>query len=110
MLQALAPRRPRQPHRLAVHGDDQLLRHHAVEEGDDPRLAFHAAVGEEARGDALVDVGDVAERLPDVGRARRDRDFLMNAGHDLQTTWTVSYTHLRAHETPEHLVCRLLLE
>src|SRR5678815_289935 len=25
-------------------------------------------------------------------------------------TITVSYTHLRAHETPEHLVCRLLLE
>ena len=23
---------------------------------------------------------------------------------------TVSYTHLRAHETPEQLVCRLLLE
>src|SRR5678816_2430617 len=22
----------------------------------------------------------------------------------------ISYTHLRAHETPEHLVCRLLLE
>ena len=26
------------------------------------------------------------------------------------TTVPVSYTHLRAHETPEHLVCRLLLE
>eukprot|EP00658_Telonema_sp_P-2_P025501 TRINITY_DN20273_c0_g1_i12.p1 TRINITY_DN20273_c0_g1~~TRINITY_DN20273_c0_g1_i12.p1 ORF type:complete len:142 (-),score=13.27 TRINITY_DN20273_c0_g1_i12:9-434(-) len=26
------------------------------------------------------------------------------------TTGPVSYTHLRAHETPEHLVCRLLLE
>eukprot|EP00658_Telonema_sp_P-2_P066721 TRINITY_DN55688_c0_g1_i2.p1 TRINITY_DN55688_c0_g1~~TRINITY_DN55688_c0_g1_i2.p1 ORF type:complete len:224 (-),score=50.71 TRINITY_DN55688_c0_g1_i2:4-675(-) len=26
------------------------------------------------------------------------------------TPRTVSYTHLRAHETPEHLVCRLLLE
>eukprot|EP00658_Telonema_sp_P-2_P058699 TRINITY_DN47228_c0_g1_i1.p1 TRINITY_DN47228_c0_g1~~TRINITY_DN47228_c0_g1_i1.p1 ORF type:complete len:100 (+),score=15.45 TRINITY_DN47228_c0_g1_i1:186-485(+) len=27
------------------------------------------------------------------------------------TIWeAVSYTHLRAHETPEHLVCRLLLE
>eukprot|EP00658_Telonema_sp_P-2_P062206 TRINITY_DN50878_c0_g1_i1.p1 TRINITY_DN50878_c0_g1~~TRINITY_DN50878_c0_g1_i1.p1 ORF type:complete len:219 (-),score=58.38 TRINITY_DN50878_c0_g1_i1:52-708(-) len=25
-------------------------------------------------------------------------------------TTSVSYTHLRAHETPEHLVCRLLLE
>src|SRR5678816_4741035 len=24
--------------------------------------------------------------------------------------YAVSYTHLRAHETPEHLVCRLLLE
>eukprot|EP00658_Telonema_sp_P-2_P065194 TRINITY_DN544_c0_g1_i4.p1 TRINITY_DN544_c0_g1~~TRINITY_DN544_c0_g1_i4.p1 ORF type:complete len:124 (-),score=43.74 TRINITY_DN544_c0_g1_i4:59-430(-) len=28
----------------------------------------------------------------------------------LRGTRTVSYTHLRAHETPEHLVCRLLLE
>ena len=26
------------------------------------------------------------------------------------TVKAVSYTHLRAHETPEHLVCRLLLE
>ena len=26
------------------------------------------------------------------------------------TVSSVSYTHLRAHETPEHLVCRLLLE
>eukprot|EP00658_Telonema_sp_P-2_P012460 TRINITY_DN14741_c0_g1_i4.p1 TRINITY_DN14741_c0_g1~~TRINITY_DN14741_c0_g1_i4.p1 ORF type:complete len:376 (+),score=89.81 TRINITY_DN14741_c0_g1_i4:178-1305(+) len=26
------------------------------------------------------------------------------------TPYPVSYTHLRAHETPEHLVCRLLLE
>ena len=26
------------------------------------------------------------------------------------TDRAVSYTHLRAHETPEHLVCRLLLE
>ena len=44
----------------------------------------------------------------------RDTTFLGRAaGSD---TWrvyrieTVSYTHLRAHETPEHLVCRLLLE
>src|SRR5674536_381377 len=27
-----------------------------------------------------------------------------------RTARAVSYTHLRAHETPEHLVCRLLLE
>src|SRR5678815_6195075 len=31
-------------------------------------------------------------------------------GKDLQSLRPVSYTHLRAHETPEHLVCRLLLE
>ena len=29
---------------------------------------------------------------------------------NLYSLWAVSYTHLRAHETPEHLVCRLLLE
>src|SRR5674536_382674 len=29
---------------------------------------------------------------------------------DSTAAGTVSYTHLRAHETPEHLVCRLLLE
>src|SRR5674536_301982 len=27
-----------------------------------------------------------------------------------RSSGSVSYTHLRAHETPEHLVCRLLLE
>ena len=28
----------------------------------------------------------------------------------VDSTEPVSYTHLRAHETPEHLVCRILLE
>src|SRR5674476_1619645 len=28
----------------------------------------------------------------------------------IQRVWTVSYTHLRAHETGRKLVCRLLLE
>eukprot|EP00658_Telonema_sp_P-2_P035764 TRINITY_DN25964_c0_g1_i1.p1 TRINITY_DN25964_c0_g1~~TRINITY_DN25964_c0_g1_i1.p1 ORF type:complete len:185 (-),score=37.89 TRINITY_DN25964_c0_g1_i1:82-636(-) len=35
--------------------------------------------------------------------------FLDYAADDVRHT-PVSYTHLRAHETPEHLVCRLLLE
>ena len=30
--------------------------------------------------------------------------------HEPAVAVAVSYTHLRAHETPEHLVCRLLLE
>src|SRR5678816_840986 len=33
-----------------------------------------------------------------------------NPGHHSTGALPVSYTHLRAHETPEHLVCRLLLE
>src|SRR5678815_2357733 len=35
----------------------------------------------------------------------------IHLGHIVNKTLkAVSYTHLRAHETPEHLVCRLLLE
>eukprot|EP00658_Telonema_sp_P-2_P025233 TRINITY_DN20161_c0_g1_i3.p1 TRINITY_DN20161_c0_g1~~TRINITY_DN20161_c0_g1_i3.p1 ORF type:complete len:428 (+),score=90.21 TRINITY_DN20161_c0_g1_i3:176-1459(+) len=34
----------------------------------------------------------------------------MSAKLQRDSFWAVSYTHLRAHETPEHLVCRLLLE
>eukprot|EP00658_Telonema_sp_P-2_P020153 TRINITY_DN1794_c0_g1_i9.p2 TRINITY_DN1794_c0_g1~~TRINITY_DN1794_c0_g1_i9.p2 ORF type:complete len:157 (-),score=68.84 TRINITY_DN1794_c0_g1_i9:81-551(-) len=37
-------------------------------------------------------------------------DFHQNKDRFQSTVCTVSYTHLRAHETPEHLVCRLLLE
>eukprot|EP00658_Telonema_sp_P-2_P019084 TRINITY_DN17491_c0_g1_i2.p1 TRINITY_DN17491_c0_g1~~TRINITY_DN17491_c0_g1_i2.p1 ORF type:complete len:177 (+),score=58.16 TRINITY_DN17491_c0_g1_i2:68-598(+) len=33
-----------------------------------------------------------------------------DANSDEAPLQAVSYTHLRAHETPEHLVCRLLLE
>eukprot|EP00658_Telonema_sp_P-2_P040352 TRINITY_DN28864_c0_g1_i3.p1 TRINITY_DN28864_c0_g1~~TRINITY_DN28864_c0_g1_i3.p1 ORF type:complete len:103 (-),score=16.01 TRINITY_DN28864_c0_g1_i3:46-354(-) len=38
-----------------------------------------------------------------------DTSFEM-AGVSGGSSRPVSYTHLRAHETPEHLVCRLLLE
>ena len=37
-------------------------------------------------------------------------DFVQRAAGYSLTADAVSYTHLRAHETPEHLVCRLLLE
>eukprot|EP00658_Telonema_sp_P-2_P022600 TRINITY_DN19035_c0_g1_i2.p2 TRINITY_DN19035_c0_g1~~TRINITY_DN19035_c0_g1_i2.p2 ORF type:complete len:110 (-),score=33.08 TRINITY_DN19035_c0_g1_i2:46-375(-) len=39
--------------------------------------------------------------------------YLEHVAHDAleyEEVDPVSYTHLRAHETPEHLVCRLLLE
>src|SRR5678816_2204778 len=36
--------------------------------------------------------------------------FLARGQKFLSEGEPLSYTHLRAHETPEHLVCRLLLE
>ena len=39
-----------------------------------------------------------------------DTQLLGRIPLDQATREAVSYTHLRAHETPEHLVCRLLLE
>src|SRR5678816_1691775 len=41
-------------------------------------------------------------------RLRGDQRF--HSGCQPVAAHPVSYTHLRAHETPEHLVCRLLLE
>ena len=42
------------------------------------------------------------------GMVQQLYDMLLT--HDKRGARTVSYTHLRAHETPEHLVCRFLLE
>src|SRR5678815_3367484 len=51
---------------------------------------------------------------PPVLGASGAEGIWLNVGHG-GSGWalavgSVSYTHLRAHETPEHLVCRLLLE
>src|SRR5678815_4765977 len=43
-------------------------------------------------------------------RLQRRRGVLTADRFDPSCLLPVSYTHLRAHETPEHLVCRLLLE
>src|SRR5678816_2310015 len=50
---------------------------------------------------------------PDLPKSYRETEFVLlaNIAPALQShVLAVSYTHLRAHETPEHLVCRLLLE
>src|SRR5678815_5500921 len=52
-------------------------------------------------------------RLPESGPASGQKGVMLHANvadMDLGIYAPVSYTHLRAHETPEHLVCRLLLE
>src|SRR5678815_5053293 len=76
------------------------------------------------RGGAQLRVASVEEfdlqraRINAVHTAHIDRHHLVAFGigafgerrDAASRTEAVSYTHLRAHETPEHLVCRLLLE
>src|SRR5678815_5146919 len=59
-----------------------------------------------------VDDGEVLGHRPInqcvLGRAHVVRMRMENARQPRRVAVAVSYTHLRAHETPEHLVCRLL--
>ena len=48
-------------------------------------------------------------RIRKVGPRRYYATLLID-GQTINRPWTVSYTHLRAHETVLDLVCRLLLE
>src|SRR5678815_5779660 len=62
---------------------------------------------------ALVACGPAS--APSARPGARATGPLVTSSPDVLTpvpvpTPAVSYTHLRAHETPEHLVCRLLLE
>ena len=54
----------------------------------------------------LIDAKDIV-----LGRLATNVSNILRGKHKpTYTPHAVSYTHLRAHETPEHLVCRLLLE
>src|SRR5678815_5696032 len=51
----------------------------------------------------------LAQNLETMLRRGRGAHFLLGVDDvDAYYQEPVSYTHLRAHETPEHLVCRLL--
>src|SRR5678815_1965797 len=56
------------------------------------------------RAAALVRIFTPAYEMPFAGHPT------LGTAHVCRALGPVSYTHLRAHETPEHLVCRLLLE
>src|SRR5678815_5217539 len=52
----------------------------------------------------------LAMTMADAGLdALKGQDKFTGKPVPVRTLMAVSYTHLRAHETPEHLVCRLLL-
>src|SRR5674536_290696 len=70
------------------------------------------------RGPAMRRYFRLQSFIDEQSAARCDLGGAMTIGHEAEVTdsmkavgqCAVSYTHLRAHETPEHLVCRLLLE
>ena len=106
--------------------------HHLLKEGELCNFKFKGATFFDAA--YLVDGWTTVEWLGILGKYY-DQDVEKSLGHyrefpkndvfkvrmsctycfrkdvfDAMELVPVSYTHLRAHETPEHLVCRLLLE
>ena len=62
---------------------------------------------------AIETIQEKIARWPEENRYESEANlgtFLIHKGDFEAGLVPVSYTHLRAHETPEHLVCRLLLE
>src|SRR5665647_3879934 len=71
-----------------------------------PQSAFARRRGRRAR-DGAVPAPSLAVRMP-PGEVFMDSE--LSPGESPIDVNSVSYTHLRAHETDSYLVCRLLLE
>src|SRR5674536_68330 len=67
-------------------------------------------VVEQVLGDSRVSVCGAVRQVEDHGQVQRVWPDGQGLVKDPVPAHAVSYTHLRAHETPEHLVCRLLLD
>eukprot|EP00658_Telonema_sp_P-2_P043322 TRINITY_DN31260_c0_g1_i1.p1 TRINITY_DN31260_c0_g1~~TRINITY_DN31260_c0_g1_i1.p1 ORF type:complete len:171 (+),score=50.37 TRINITY_DN31260_c0_g1_i1:648-1160(+) len=84
---------------LGAHASDQPRFHLVLNQAGasvaDKHLAIYTRKGLLTMFDGIDELAGWMGILPSTLRA---------------TMGAVSYTHLRAHETPEHLVCRLLLE
>src|SRR5678815_5837552 len=74
-------------------------------------LRILAGIDQEFQGRTAVSPGytiGFLEQEPKLDATKTVRQIVEEGAQSVVNP--VSYTHLRAHETPEHLVCRLLLE
>ena len=92
---------PAQPEPGQEIGQDAAPEPAQPETGQDSTTALHAGAGQEMapEGQATAPAGEPAP-TPQQSPASYTPDVSFTP---------VSYIHLRAHETPEHLVCRLML-
>ena len=82
-----------------------LTMNKAKEQGCDEVIMHNENILTEAGASNLFFVKD-----GDICTPALSNNILPGITRQILIDTTVSYTHLRAHETPEHLVCRLLLE
>src|SRR5665648_1224995 len=68
----------------------------------------HKAILPSISSDGVISLASVTTQTHDVALPTRKSPF--DTGQGLAIPISVSYTHLRAHETRHDLVCRLLLE
>src|SRR5678815_1809505 len=92
----------------AARGELQVIDGEAAEIGHVLDRALHPV--EAGVGNAGLDFGRRRADAYLLRPHRHRRRHAERSGDAVADPVAVSYTHLRAHETPEHLVCRLLLE
>eukprot|EP00658_Telonema_sp_P-2_P029307 TRINITY_DN22307_c0_g1_i3.p1 TRINITY_DN22307_c0_g1~~TRINITY_DN22307_c0_g1_i3.p1 ORF type:complete len:106 (-),score=25.87 TRINITY_DN22307_c0_g1_i3:44-361(-) len=91
--------------RDSIEGDDDQEGNDHVEQGTEGEVVEHPEVLE------IVDNNLTCQlALADGTGGKVEGNLFVGLDLALDKDLPVSYTHLRAHETPEHLVCRLLLE
>src|SRR5678816_2505748 len=89
-----------------IHARQQTLSYLDTEDGTTDQVVLDHEVDDIA-GFYRKFQGEVIIGIEACGYTNWFEELVERLGHKLLA---VSYTHLRAHETPEHLVCRLLLE
>ena len=78
MSEAASNCRPDDTSSCVIDSDDQLLRSHAIEEGDDSGLPVDPTVGDESWNKPCVKCANITQCVPELFSWRLDSDFPSN--------------------------------